>query len=53
MIVYSGNPALKDTYASMIGVDYDLRAPDYSYLVIVELWDFYYQKFEIFRTCKK
>jgi hypothetical protein len=45
--VHSGNQALKDTYASMIGIDYDLRAPDYSYLVIAELRDFYYQKFEV------
>jgi len=36
----------------MIGINYDLRAPDYSYLVIVELKDFYYQKFAAFRSCK-
>jgi hypothetical protein len=36
------NHILKDNYASMLGIHYDLRAPDFSYLMIDELRDFYY-----------
>lgn len=48
----SGGKALKDNYAALIGANYDVRAPDYSYIVIAELTEFYYRKFTIFRTCK-
>lgn len=36
-----------------MGMNYDLRAPDYSYMVIAELKDFYYHKFKIFKACKQ
>lgn len=47
----AGKPGLKDDFASMIPSSYDLRAPDYRYLMIAELRDFYYSKFELFTKC--
>jgi glutathionyl-hydroquinone reductase len=49
----SGNQILKDNYASMLGLNYELRAPDYSYMVITEIQDFYYQKFKKYEMCKR
>jgi len=51
--MYLGKHGLKDSFAAMIGTSYDLRAPDYSYLVIIEIRDFYYTKVNIFSKCKK
>ncbi|XP_021306014.1 uncharacterized protein LOC110431324 isoform X3 [Sorghum bicolor] len=50
--IQPGTKALKDSYASMISGGYELKAPDYSYLMISELRDFYYEKFDIFKACK-
>ncbi|XP_021321190.1 uncharacterized protein LOC110437175 isoform X2 [Sorghum bicolor] len=49
---HPGNQALKDNYASMIDTAYELKSPDYSYLLISELRDFYYQKFKILKICR-
>lgn len=37
----------------MLGSNHDLKAPDYSYMMIAKLKDFYYQKFTLFEACKE
>lgn len=49
----AGAHPLKDTFASMLRPGYDLRAPDFSYLMITELRDFYYNKYTLFAQCKE
>lgn len=51
-IFFTGRYGLKDTFASLRGPYYDLRAPDYSYLAIVELRSFYQTKSSLFIECK-
>lgn len=53
MFPYTGRAGPKDTFASVIPKGYDLRAPDYSYLMITELKSFYYQKYTIFTKCRQ
>lgn len=36
----------------MIPTNYDLKAPDFSYLIITELKDFYYNKHALLMNCK-
>lgn len=43
---------LKDTFAATIPRNYDLKAPDYSYLAITEMKTLYYMKYSIFRSYK-
>lgn len=50
--LYIGRHILKDDYAAMMAINYDLKAPDFSYLMITELKEFYYNKHNLLSDCK-
>lgn len=49
----AGASDLKNNFALNIPSGYELKAPDYSYLIIAELKDLYKTKFSIFSQCAK
>lgn len=51
--VHTGHQILKDDYLSALGCDYDLRSPDFSYLMINELKDYYSTKRSLISTCRE
>lgn len=51
--LHIGTHVLKDNYVAALGIDYDLKAPDFSYLAIAEIKEFYYNRHIILDNCKK